>query len=149
MDSSGHSQRRLYRSCGNRMITGVCGGIAEYLGVDPTLIRLGFVLLTLLNGAGLLLYILMAVVVPLNPTAGAPTFRLSPLDLSWIGVGIALLVGLGLISLGLVWMTDQFLPWTWGLQQIWTLLRTFARLFWGTVVIAIGIIIIIAALKRR
>ena len=46
------------------MISGVCNGIAAYVNVDPTLVRLGFVLLTVFGGAGILVYVLMTVVVP-------------------------------------------------------------------------------------
>ncbi len=48
------------------MIAGVCGGIAEYFGVDPTLVRIGFVLLSLLSTGfpGLLVYIILAFVMP-------------------------------------------------------------------------------------
>ncbi len=54
----------MYRSRKERMIWGVAGGLAEYLDVDPVLVRIGFVLLTFANGVGLLLYVLMAIVVP-------------------------------------------------------------------------------------
>jgi len=57
-------QRKLYRSQTDSMLGGVCGGLGEYLGVDSTLIRLAFVLLTLWGGHGLLLYIIMLIVVP-------------------------------------------------------------------------------------
>jgi phage shock protein C len=56
--------KRLYRSKQDRQIAGVCGGLAEYFNVDATLIRLGFLLLTLMGGPGLLLYIILAIVVP-------------------------------------------------------------------------------------
>lgn len=56
--------KRLYRSRSDRQIAGVCGGIAEYLNVDPTLVRIAFVIGTLLGGPGLLLYIILAIVVP-------------------------------------------------------------------------------------
>jgi phage shock protein PspC (stress-responsive transcriptional regulator) len=56
--------RRLYRVHEGAMIAGVCNGIAAYLGVDPTLVRLAFVLLTIFWGTGLLVYIVMAIVVP-------------------------------------------------------------------------------------
>lgn len=55
--------KRLYRSK-NRMIGGVCGGLGEYFGIDPTLVRLVFVLLFLAYGFGPLLYIVMWVIVP-------------------------------------------------------------------------------------
>ena len=63
-----NTQKRLYRSTEERMFAGVCGGIAEYLDVDPTLVRLFFVALTLLSGGqGLLIYIVLMLVVPEQP----------------------------------------------------------------------------------
>ena len=63
-----NTQKRLYRSTQERMFAGVCGGIAEYLDVDPTLVRLFFVALTLLSGGqGLLIYIVLMLVVPEQP----------------------------------------------------------------------------------
>jgi phage shock protein C len=55
---------RLTRSTENRMIAGVCGGIAEYFRVDPTLVRLGLVAFTLLGGAGIFLYVILWLVMP-------------------------------------------------------------------------------------
>jgi phage shock protein C len=52
-----YAQKRLAKSSTNKSVWGVSGGLAEYLGVDVTLIRLAFVLLTLAGGPGLLLYI--------------------------------------------------------------------------------------------
>ncbi|MCX7832156.1 MAG: PspC domain-containing protein [Actinobacteria bacterium] len=59
--------KRLYRSRKDRMIAGVCGGLGEYFQVDPTLIRVAFAALTLFNGAGLILYIILAIVIPNSP----------------------------------------------------------------------------------
>jgi len=56
--------KRLYRSKKNRIIGGVCGGIAEYVNTDPTLIRLLWVLATLLWGAGLFAYIIAWIIIP-------------------------------------------------------------------------------------
>lgn len=56
--------KKLYRSDKNKMLAGVCGGIAEYFGVDPTLIRLAWVVFSLLGGSGLLAYILAAIIIP-------------------------------------------------------------------------------------
>ena len=55
---------KLYKSNSNKMIAGVCGGIAEYFNVDPTLVRLGWVIFALFAGSGLLAYIIFALVVP-------------------------------------------------------------------------------------
>ena len=59
-------QKRLYRSRENRMICGVCGGIADYFNVDPTLFRLGLVLLAC-TGSGILAYFIAAIIIPDQP----------------------------------------------------------------------------------
>jgi phage shock protein C len=58
--------KRLQRSRTERMIAGVCGGVAEYFDVDPTLVRLIWVAITVMAGAGILLYLIMWVVMPLE-----------------------------------------------------------------------------------
>ncbi len=57
-------EKRLYRSRSDRQISGVCGGLAVYFGIDATIIRLLFVAFALLGGPGLILYIIMAIIVP-------------------------------------------------------------------------------------
>lgn len=68
--------KRLYRSRDERMISGVCGGIGKYFNVDPTLIRLLFVIFAFAGGPGLVAYIVLAIIVPQEPvgdyTAYAP-----------------------------------------------------------------------------
>jgi len=59
--------KRLYRSRNQRMLGGVCGGIAEYFNVDPTLVRLAWVLFGALAGSGVLAYIIAVLVVPEGP----------------------------------------------------------------------------------
>ncbi len=74
-------QARLMRSETDRMIAGVCGGLAEYLNVDPVLVRLAFVVLGLASGVGLVLYVLLWLLMP-TPSRGQPTIRLmdEPVD---------------------------------------------------------------------
>jgi phage shock protein C len=56
---------RLQRSRNEKVIGGVCGGLAEYFNVDPVLVRVLFAVVTLMGGAGVLLYLILWVVVPL------------------------------------------------------------------------------------
>ena len=58
--------KKLYRSKKNRMIAGICGGIGEYFGIDPTLVRVLWVLLTLVSMGilGILAYIIMWIIIP-------------------------------------------------------------------------------------
>jgi phage shock protein PspC (stress-responsive transcriptional regulator) len=61
-------EKRLYRSRTNRMLAGVCGGLGKYFNVDPTLIRvLAVILLIFFNFATLIAYIILAIIVPLEP----------------------------------------------------------------------------------
>jgi phage shock protein C len=61
------SARRLYRSRTDRKIAGVCGGLAAYLGIDPVIPRLTWVVFALAAGAGLLAYLIFWLVVPMEP----------------------------------------------------------------------------------
>lgn len=63
--------KRLYRSRKDRMIAGVCGGLASYIGIDPTLVRLLFVLGLFAVGGTFLAYIIMMVVIPEEPAEAA------------------------------------------------------------------------------
>ena len=61
-------KKRLYRSRKDKMLAGICGGLAEYFAVDPSLVRIAGVLLCLYAGTGLLVYILAAIIIPEDPT---------------------------------------------------------------------------------
>lgn len=60
-------KKRLYKSNKNKMINGVCGGLAEYFDIDPTLIRLGWVIFCAMGGSGIIAYIIAAIIIPRNP----------------------------------------------------------------------------------
>jgi phage shock protein C len=121
--------RLLRRSRHDRVIAGVCGGLGRYLGLDPVLLRIAFVVLTVTGGAGILLYLLAFVVIPeqqededLGP---APEARG---DL-WMYVGV------GLIALGSVMLVDQLVPW-------------FDRIMAPLVLVAVGIGILYRGMRR-
>ncbi len=59
--------KKLYKSNTNKMLEGVCGGIAEYFGVDPTIVRLAWVVFCVLGGSGILAYIIAAIIIPSAP----------------------------------------------------------------------------------
>ncbi len=60
-------QKRLYKSRTDKKLDGVCAGIAEYVDIDPTVIRLLWVIATAFAGAGLLAYIIAAIIMPRKP----------------------------------------------------------------------------------
>lgn len=59
--------KKLYRVNQGRMIAGVCGGIAEYFNVDPTVVRLGWAVVSCFAGAGIIAYIAAALIIPESP----------------------------------------------------------------------------------
>ena len=65
------SEKRLVRSRSDKMLFGVCGGLADYLTIDPVIIRLLAALLTLWNGVGLLIYVVLALIMPEAPEIAA------------------------------------------------------------------------------
>ncbi len=67
-----NAPKLLYRSRSQKMIWGICGGMAEYLSVDPTVVRLLFVLAAIVWGGGLLAYVVLYFVVPEAPITSEP-----------------------------------------------------------------------------
>ena len=63
---------RLYRSATDKVVAGVCGGLASYFKIDPVIVRLAFVVFALVGGASVLLYIVLWIAVPIGETSTAP-----------------------------------------------------------------------------
>ncbi len=59
--------RKLYRSVTDKMLAGVCGGLAEYFSIDPVIVRLIFVLAVIFGGSGILAYIILWIIIPQKP----------------------------------------------------------------------------------
>lgn len=59
--------KKLYRSRREKIIAGICGGLALHFGIDPTWVRLLFILFLLLGGSALLVYVILWIIVPLEP----------------------------------------------------------------------------------
>lgn len=123
-------ENRLYRSRTDQMIGGVCGGLAEYLKIDSTLIRLFFVLLGLGTGVGLAIYLILWLIIPYagEGEAGTAETRRAGADevaerMRTLGSDVqrafqqpnpkaGLIVGAALIILGVVFLVDTLnLPW--------------------------------------
>ncbi len=60
-------EKRLYKIGTGKMVDGVCGGIAQYFGLDPTLVRLAWIVFTAMGGSGIVAYILCAAIFPREP----------------------------------------------------------------------------------
>ena len=130
------TRRMLYRSPSDKLIGGVCGGLAEYLGWNPVFIRVAWVVATFATwGGGLLAYILLALFLPVgNNTVGqvkAPALELSQKGMTWAA---GLLIGLGglwlLANLGI-------LPGMW--RGFWGLVGV---LFWPLLLIGAGYLLL-------
>lgn len=60
-------EKRLYKINRGKMVDGVCGGVAEYFGLDPSLVRLAWIIFTAMGGSGIIAYILCAAIIPREP----------------------------------------------------------------------------------
>jgi len=118
------------RSRSERVIAGVCGGLGRYLGIDPVLLRVAFIILALANGLGLIAYVVAWVAIPEEgqdqPAAAVPEPRRE--------TG-RLVLGGSLVVLGLVLLLDRLAP-------------DLDELFWPVAVVAVGVAIILVGLRR-
>lgn len=159
--------RRLYRCRHDKRIAGVASGVAEYFDADPTLVRLLWVLSVLFGGAGLFLYIAMAIIVPLEPevgfvpgpptaTNGDPAAEATgaaavPSSGNWHAAAAAhshanrgtgrgmTIVGIILILFGALALVEAFLPsWADG-----------GRFVWPAFILGIGAILVASAVRRE
>ena len=128
--------KRLYRSRGNRMVAGVCGGLGEYFDIDPTTIRLGWVFLILAGGFGLIAYVLAMVIMPergKEEPIEEFVLHLPGLEL------ILVLFGVFILVVGVIQLFTNLIPWPFLDLMKWT---------WPLVLTALGIILILIGLSR-
>jgi len=137
--------RRLYRCRHDRRLAGVAGGLAEYFALDPTLVRVLFFLSIFLGGMGLLLYIGMAIIVPLEPASAdggdAAVDAATPeghRHVSHDHGRWATLVGVVLILFGTLALIDRYLP-----------ALDVRHFLVPAVAIAIGALLIVNAVRRE
>jgi len=118
-------ERRLYRSSTDKYIGGVCGGLAEYFGIDPAIIRISFLFLFLAKGVGLLAYIILWIAVRRRPM-GVEIAPAPPRTGTWGRY----LPGIILVLLGVVFLINE--NWYWlDLEDV------FDR-FWPLILIGVG-----------
>jgi phage shock protein PspC (stress-responsive transcriptional regulator) len=146
--------KKLYRSRQNRMLGGVCGGIAEYFNIDPVIVRIIAVAFFFMGGSALLAYIIGLIVIPNEPfgqpmpanedkaaaaaPATVPAARSS-------NEAVPLVLGIILIFIGVVFLLHNipfFNPYYWQAMHI---IRHF---FWPSLLIAAGIFIIARGWKK-
>ncbi|HEV8419999.1 MAG TPA: PspC domain-containing protein [Actinomycetota bacterium] len=118
----------LRRSRHDRMIAGVCGGLGRYLGVDPILLRIAFVVLAIAGGSGILIYIVAIIVIPEE----RPGEELGAVHAKTGATG-RILVGTALIAFGTILLIDRFISWFDKVIGPLTLVALgVAILVWGT-----------------
>lgn len=158
---------RLYRSRTDRVIWGVCGGLAKYLDMDPTIVRMAMVLLVFANGIGILAYLIMALLIPLEGSKAAEfkervrenveeiketatkmgqeihtTFGERPdevKDSDRLHRRRRNVIGIILIILGLVFLSTNFnLFWWFDWGKLWPL-----------IIVAVGALLILSARRKH
>jgi phage shock protein C len=105
------AERRLYRSSKERVVAGISGGLGEYFALDPVWFRIGFVVLALGGGSGILIYLLMWLVIP-----PAPDGYVAP-DTGRGTVNGAAVVGVVFMIVGTIALVNTISPWMG--QYVW------------------------------
>lgn len=127
--------KRLYRSTTNKVIGGVCGGIAEYFDVDPVLVRLVTIILAMTTGVGFVAYIIAIIIIPkgdesvVQAAQAAPVSSTSTIDTNRWG---NLIPGFILIAIGAIFLIKQLL-WWYNWHMAWAMvliLAGIALIFW-------------------
>ncbi len=157
-------EKKLYRSRTDRMIWGVCGGLAKYFGIDATIIRLIAILLIFAGGFGIVAYLILAIVVPLEGSKAAEPREAARENVEEIGETVVLvgkelkstfiakpeseegmarqhrrnILGVILIILGVISLIGSFNLFWW---LNWVKL-------WPLIIVAIGIFIIVSGRRR-
>ena len=120
------SSPKLHRSATDRVVAGVCGGLAETLQVDASLVRIGFVVATIWGGVGLIAYIILAIVLPVAAESGPGPQREVRVERTRAVAGVMLVAFGSMLLVGnLGWV-----PWfSW-------------EFFWPGVLILIGVLLL-------
>ena len=148
-------KKRLYRSPNQRVLAGVCGGLAEYFNLDVTIVRLiCLATIVLFWGTGFLFYIIAAIIIPKGENTGGTV--VTDEDGSEIHIendgepnvrnNSMVFIGSILVIIGGLVLIDRFYPFR---DLIRTLFRTMGAYVWPLLLILIGLIIIINSLSRR
>jgi phage shock protein PspC (stress-responsive transcriptional regulator) len=112
--------KKLYRSKEDRMLLGVCGGIAEYMRVDSTLVRVIAALLLLSGTWSVVLYLILGIVIPENPSQKKTKSKIK------LGNN-SLVIGFGLVFVGVILLLNNFNLLDW--NQIWPILLIVVGVF--------------------
>lgn len=112
-------ERRLYRSTSDKYIGGVCGGLAEYFGIDPAIVRVLFLLMLFAHGTGLLAYIILWIAVRRRPQGAELPSDNAIRSSGWwkyavgiilIAVGTILLINENWYWMDLDWLIERYWP---------------------------------------
>lgn len=111
-------EKKLYRSRNDKMVAGVCAGLADYFGIDASLVRLGFVFLLIPGGMSIWAYIIAAIIVPEAPADYGYEHEVYDKDGQRVNVDpeqtqkkTRLILGYGLVGVGIIMMMQRFIGW--------------------------------------
>lgn len=124
------NNKKLQRNTRNKVLGGVCSGLADYFGIDTALVRVLFAVIFICGGTGLLIYCIMWIAMPANPNAQAQQFVNQPNEEPKNSKG-SLIAGLTLIVLGVLFLLGNVIP-----QFNW-------RTYWPVILIALGLLLIV------
>lgn len=123
------AERRLYRTRSQKVVAGVCGGLGEYFAIDPVWFRIGFVVLAIGGGSGILIYLLMWLIVPPQPDG-----YVAPETGRGSVTGVAV-IGVVFMIVGTIALVNTAAPWL-------------GQYVWPVVLVMGGLVLLLGGLKR-
>lgn len=130
--SNQNELKRLYRSQSHKIIGGVCAGVAQYLNIDPLIVRIVWLLACLFDGFGVLAYLVFLVLAPQNPDEAEPEPRKSDEK-------VPLYIGIALVVAGLFFLSHNLFDFFWFPHWPWFRFYFFDwELVWPVLLILFG-----------
>lgn len=123
------TERKLYRSTSDRVVGGVCGGLGDYFAVDPVWFRIGFVVLALGGGSGVLIYLIMWLIIRPQPEGYTPPAEAQR------SISGAAIIGIVFIFVGTIALLNTIAP-------------SLGQYFWPAVLVLGGLALVMGGLSR-
>lgn len=133
------ANNRFYRDSKNKVLGGVCSGLANYFNLDVALLRVFFVVALLFASFGFWLYIILWVVIPVDGQQTETELRSEPVSEvvpATATKSTSLIAGIAVMLIGVIFLINNFIPISW----VWKL--------WPLILVAIGVVMIVNATKK-
>ncbi len=144
--------KKIYRSRTDKVISGVCGGIGKYFGIDPTIVRIIWAICIFAMGTGVLAYIIAMIIIPVEPLEGEPEvtkpdgsvdlYRSEQANVNVNSKTLLLVIGSIILLVGILFLIGNIfgtIGWVFSIGS---------KIFWPLVIIGAGVAVLIGYFRK-